>query len=361
METFCPCECISGPGPALHPYFDLCPESTDGRHVVYFSFDGPVPGPGRLVVQAHDGSGSRLIGPRLHGIAHAAARQQWVDAQTVAVAVVREGAGETLLLSIADGSRRRVPGVIRMAAPDGSCALTADNEWRAMGAEPPEVAVWRMVFASGTLTRLFGREELIAAHPRANELRGIAGTLACKHTKWNPDSRRFFHVFHNEGARRKDPSLPRVKSLMLAQSDGSGLRYVDDFGTHPFWGKEGRAIWSFKPLGGDGMAIMEHPLDGGKAVQITDPVHGNHGCLNPAGTHMVMDHFDREQGTAEVNTLCLETGELRPVARFAAVDLAHATGTHPHPTWSRDGRRVYFNAAEQAGHPRVYRAEPGVG
>jgi Tol biopolymer transport system component len=26
---------------------------------------------------------------------------------------------------------------------------------------------------------------------------------------------------------------------------------------------------------------------------------------------------------------------------------------HPHPVWSRDGRRVYFNAAD-AGAPQVY-------
>jgi len=36
----------------------------------------------------------------------------------------------------------------------------------------------------------------------------------------------------------------------------------------------------------------------------------------------------------------------RVLARFATPDTTHETGVHPHPVWSRDGERVYFNVAE---------------
>ena len=41
------------------------------------------------------------------------------------------------------------------------------------------------------------------------------------------------------------------------------------------------------------------------------------------------------------------------LATFPLPDLTHETGVHPHPAFSHDVRRAYFNATEDGGKPYV--------
>jgi hypothetical protein len=69
--------------------------------------------------------------------------------------------------------------------------------------------------------------------------------------------------------------------------------------------------------------------------------------------------FGEGIGFAEILLSDLVTGEHEVLASFANAnantnaDYEHATGCHPHPVWSRDGKCIYFNAAE-SGLPYLY-------
>ena len=60
-----------------------------------------------------------------------------------------------------------------------------------------------------------------------------------------------------------------------------------------------------------------------------------------------------EQGRAAVLLYDVATGKHRVLATFRLNDASHQTGIHPHPVWSRDGKRAYFNSAE-TGMPQVW-------
>ena len=49
----------------------------------------------------------------------------------------------------------------------------------------------------------------------------------------------------------------------------------------------------------------------------------------------------------------LRSGALEVLARFRNADCSQTTGCHPHPVYSRDDRRIYFNAAED-GYTKLF-------
>ena len=348
-----------GPGAAVHAYFDICPESPDGDRFVYFSFPGAFPGPGRMVVADADATGHRAVGPVLPGVAHTGARQLWVDNDTVAGGRIGADGPETVLVSVDTGESRAVAGVLRMASPAGDLGLTSSQEVRRLNVEPEEEAVHLMHLGSGRLERLFALEDMLALHPMRDEIPdGERRYLAVKHTKWSTDGARFLVVFTNLPFLRKCADLsavrsPAVKSLFVANADGSGLRYVGEFGSHPFWG-DASAIWS---VGHDkeGATVEALSANGGEPRILARRVPGSHVALSPDGARLVMDVFQRPApGFGQVWTLDMRTDERTLLVTLATPDLAHQTGCHPHPVWSQDGGAVYFNAAED-GVPHVHR------
>ena len=75
---------------------------------------------------------------------------------------------------------------------------------------------------------------------------------------------------------------------------------------------------------------------------------------SPDGANLVADVMNwPERGTGGILVYDLTTGGFNQIVTMATRDTSHATGCHPHPAWSRDGRRIYFNSADD-GVPAVY-------
>ena len=91
------------------------------------------------------------------------------------------------------------------------------------------------------------------------------------------------------------------------------------------------------------------------ATVLFDKAPGVHPSFSLDMKHVMTDVYDwPAKGVAALLLYDADgSGAHQVLARFAAPDLTHAMGTHPHPAWSRDGRRIYFNAAE-ARAPHLY-------
>ena len=51
----------TGTKPAIHRYYDNPVESPDGKHILFFEFDGPIPGPGTVMIADPQGGNPQAV------------------------------------------------------------------------------------------------------------------------------------------------------------------------------------------------------------------------------------------------------------------------------------------------------------
>ncbi len=334
----------------IHCYFDITPESPDGRRVALFRI-APDKAGGQVLVVNADGTERREVGPPIVAPMgpnwhHGEAAQQWLDNSRVVHNRVRsDGRPTSAIVDVETGQLHMLDVTVRMLHPSRSLGITSSHEMK-LGAgrdtEPP--AVFRVDLDSGIVTRLFGIDDILAIHPRADVARKYP--MQFKHTKWSPDGTRLFVVYHNEHLRDVHRGGDRVKSIILADADGGRLRYLGEFGHHPMWSPDGRDVLTYEPHADGSQSLVARPADGGESRTLLSPAPGVHGSLDPAAATLVTDTVPGTAGgDGSVFTLDLATGAQRTLATFTHPPIPHDHRVHPHPAWSRDGRRAYFNAA----------------
>jgi hypothetical protein len=331
---------------AVHAYFDLCPESPDGQEVTYFGFDDQRPGPGQVMACHRDGTAHQIVGRAPRGGANGGALQQWVGKDLIAYRSRVDGNAMTQVVSLADGSVRSIPGALRMFSPVNGLGLYASRHAARSGVERSDEAVYSLELESGESRPLFTMADVVELHPLADSFTE-EDPVHFTHTKWSHDGTQMFAVVTNEMYIWRGGKSKLIKSLVLASADGSDLRYLTEFGHHPMWGPGDAFLHTFDRLPEGGQAFVAHPLDGSAPYSIFPEAPGVHPSFDPAGQYVVTDVFRwPEPGQGAILLYDVSSGEYQVLSRFATPDTTHETGVHPHPVWSRDGKRVYFNVAE---------------
>ena len=364
MRSDYPVNQVSDPGvaSALHAYFDLCPESPDGQMVTYFAFDRRRPGPGRVMVCRRDGSVQRALARAPWGKANEGAKQQWIGNEAVSFHVLKDGPPRSML-ALLDGSEpRMLPRPIRSYCAETSLALA--HSLSAQGFEDAEATIYLMDLERETVDVLFTRESVLAVHPMGKAVLADPDTdprmLYFKKPEWSHDGSLFFFVYTNaqEGPRPEKGIF--IKSLFVASADGSDLCYLGEFGRAPMWGPDDRYVYTVDPIDEEGnRTVVAHPIDGSDSCPLLPRIEGIHANLSPDGERIAIDVFGwPEPDRAAIWLYDVPSGEHVVAAEFGAPDRSHATGVHPHPAWSRNGKRVYFAAGEE-NLPRLYAIDVG--
>ncbi len=349
---------LSAGAAAVHRYYDTPCESPDGDRILYFRFDGPIPGPGEVVVAGRDGADPRALA-RVDAdcLGHVGAQATWVDRETVSYAADGARASVTVIASLNGGGTREVRGGIRQFHPDARRAVV-----NRAGAAPGDELSWKRKTIvesvdcdSGDVLPLLTVEQAAAAHPAGNV---DPSRMNLMNTKWSPDGTRLFAVFTDEIYARHHCEKRTIKSLILVNADGSDVRYLGEFTHHPIWSPDGAAVIAHlrnERFGGQDLVSL--PLDGSGTRTLIAGYAGVHSTPNRAGTKVITDAFrSPAEGGASILRYDLESGEAEVLCSGAHRDFDHNTGCHPHPQWSADEKRVYFNMAD-SGSPQLYALE----
>lgn len=348
-----------GTTPAMHAYMDICPESPDAKRITYFEFEDKVPGWGRVVVANRDGGDARYVSERVLGGDHDGTRQQWLDNDHLIFGI--EDEAWSLIVNVDDLSSRRVQGSIGMVSEIHGKGLTHNNypasKYKGSARKPSEVMI--MNLENGSTSVLLNRKEMVPLHPRRDLIEDPKwkDMGVFKHPKWSPSGEQFFWVYMLE---IKGTDTKLVKSAFLANRDGENIRYISEIGQHSMWSTND-ALLSYvrhedfrhkdNPTG---QGVMIHPLNGDPGYPLIPNALGIHGSLNPRGDLFVTDIFDwPEDGAHAVLLYDVASGDYRELVRMRAEQEDPSNSMHPHPVWSRDGQRIYFNGSD-TGKRRLY-------
>jgi len=348
----------AGTAPALHAYMDICPESPDEKHITYFEFEDNFPGWGRVVVANQDGSNPRYVSERVEGGDHDGTRQQWLDNDHLIFGI--EDEAWSIIVNIQDKTSRRVEGSIGMVSEINGNGLTHNNypiSKYGKNHKPSEMMI--MNLESGTTKTLLNEIEMIPMHPRRDIITDPKwkGMGVFKHPKWSPDGSKLFWVYMLE---IKGTNTKLVKSALLADSDGNNIRYVTEVGQHSMWSDNNNLLSYIRRPGFEHWEnpteqdVMIHPTNGDEDYPLIPNALGIHGSLNPGGDLFVTDIHDwPEKGKHAVLLYDVATGDYRVLARMRGAKDDSKNDIHPHPSWSRDGKGIYFNGTD-TGESRVY-------
>lgn len=349
----------AGTAPTMHAYMDICPESPDAKNITYFEFEDTVPGWGRVVVANRDGSEPRYISGRIRGGDHDGTRQQWLDNDHVLFGI--EDEAWSIIVNVKDNTSRKVKGSIGMVSETNGKGLTHNNypasQYKGTDRKPSEVMI--MDLEKGTTQVLLNRKEMVSMHPRRAIIEDPKwkDMGVFKHPKWSPDGTQFFWVYMLE---IKGTNQKLVKSALLADADGSNIRYVTEIGQHAMWSGNNALLSYIRPEGfhitdnPSGQQVMIHPINGDPEYPLIPNALGIHGSLNPKGDLFVTDIFDwPEKGTHAVLIYDVASGDYRELLRMRAEKNDPKNSMHPHPVWSRDGNGIYFNGSD-TGKRRLY-------
>jgi hypothetical protein len=349
----------AGTAPSMHAYMDICPESPDATRITYFEFEDKVPGWGRVVVANRDGSEPHYVSERVRGGDHDGTRQQWLDNDHLLYGI--EDEEWSIIVNVKDNSTRKVAGSIGMVSEINGKGLTHNNypasKYKRAARKHSEVML--MDLAKGEVEVLLNKEEMIPMHPRREIIEDPKwkdmGTF--KHPKWSPNGEKFFWVYMLEV---KGTNKKLVKSALLADKDGNGIRYVSEVGQHAMWQSNDTLLSYIRrddfdlvnnPTAQD---VMIHPINGEPDYPLINNALGIHGSLNPDGDLFVTDIFDwPEKGAHAVLLYDVASGDFRELVRMRAENDDPKNTMHPHPVWTRDGQRVYFNGSD-TGKRRFY-------
>lgn len=333
-----------------HTYYDICPWSADGRHLLFSS--SPIAA--TWAPFGHDTLASRagrvnLLDTATHEIREVADGAIYLrHCGTFALwqgrrIAFRQDEAHSVSLDPVTGDRCKLPGRVRQVSPDGqvfAVLLRSPHE----GGQGAAVGVMN---ADGSGTReLVSREQLHALTPNRAEF--AAEDMLLGNTKWHPDSQHLLvttWIYPVPTARR---------SLYIVSRDGRERRWLGHFAHHHSWANGGRQVLfndrvevapgRFEPR----MCLID--FDGrNRRVAFDQPV-GSHPLMHPAGD-CIVDADRRGIWLAH-----LADGRLERLVDFAAEFAGTHAGTHPHPVWNQDGTKVLYNSAE-SGHCEVYLLE----
>jgi hypothetical protein len=329
----------------IHAYFNTSPESPDGRHVLFYVSSLGDGDHGELrVLERATGRVRTLARIAKVEDAHRAACQQWADdGRSVAYHDCREGRWLVAAVDLESGVERIIAHdrQLGFGAPTQPFLPLYGCHWNPGEHRNLELADVR----TGKITTAVSITDVVAAH-QAWVTKTFLTTegLAVFFPVMSPDGGKvFFKVAKGRGGsdfRGMDVSH-RDGKVVWDLKEGRNLRRYDYWG-HPSWAPDSLGIFE------KGNVLASLVDDTSRMYAKGSP--SNHPSLSPDMSVFVTDaDLTKREGNAGVWGIIVgntRAEEHAVIHRF--LNTGGATSwrrSHPHPTFSTDGKRIYFNVS----------------
>ncbi len=331
---------------SIHSYFNACPESPDGRYVLYFTSTASSGECGGLRILDRMGKRERVIVDDVVAEdAHRVACQQWyAGGRKVVYHDFKCGRWLVMVADVATGEVKVLAEdrQLGFGAPMGQWAPLYGSHWK-QGAHRDLEMVHVDTGEIRTVVRV--RDVLERYGDEVREIVGD-GDVSIFFPVVSPDGDKvFFKMARGSGTDDfKSPQASRREGKFVYDlKRGEFLRFFREWG-HPSWSPDSSGIFE------KGNILLD--LASGKERCVAPGAPSDHPSLSPAQGIFVTDAdiTYREGGKPKEWGICvgsLETDEFTTIHRFD-----HSQGAkswriaHPHPVFSADGRRIYFNVSD---------------
>lgn len=212
---------------------------------------------------------------------------------------------------------------------------------------PDKTCIWKIDLESGVVTPLLKYTDFANFEPRS-EMKEEGSVHKINHLMLSPNGKRFMVLYRWFVGQRK------YTRLVTCNVDGTEMYNLsdDDMVSHCFW-KNDEEILAFerKKEGGAGYYLMKDKTQEYK--HLWSEMNGDgHPSYSPDGKLVVTDTYPDK---ARISSVKVMDGEkVRVVARvFSPFRYDNDTRCDLHPRWSRDGRKICFDAVFE-GHRGLF-------
>lgn len=326
---------------SVHSYFNTCPESPDGKALVYFASTDPECHHGEVRVLDRASGESRVLASSVTvEDPHRTACQQWLSGgRRVVFHDLRDGQWVVVCVDLPTGSERVLArGRMTGWGQPGSDVVPLYGPHFDPG---PHTGIELLNVATGEIRAVLTAQALREAYPEV--LRQIYGDkpVSAYFPTLSPDRRRvFFKGATPLGGDFRSKQASFREGLFCYDLARKRFLFARMKWGHPAWHPDSRQIINVMNILIDSDTGAERPISG------VPRFPGTHPSISPDGRLFTTDSYDGGKQHYSVVIGDLAGGDYETIHRFDNSQGATSwRPSHPHPIFSADGRRLYFNVS----------------
>lgn len=331
---------------SIHTYFNLSPESPDGRYVLFYTSTSEDGQHGEIRVRERATGKEILLADKIYTEdAHRAACQQWVsNGRRVVFHNDVNGEWQVISADVPSGKLRVLARnrMLSWGRPDGDVVPLYKPHW-APG-DHPDIELLNV--ETGELKTAVTAKATLAAYPKQIAARFGDRPISLFFPILSPDRKRM--VFKLATATGTDPRSAAASDrecLIGYDLQSSRFLFFRAKWGHPAWHPDSQTLINVPNLLEDAQTGAARPIPN------LPKFPGSHPSISPDGklfaTDTTLETFGGKKSEWGVVVGDLAGERYKILHRF---DNSHGAKSwrvsHPHPYFSADGKRLYFNVSE---------------
>ncbi len=350
----------------IHSYFNTCPESPDGKFVLFYASKAKDGHHGEVVIRDRQTGAEKTLATNINAEdAHRAACQQWLSqGKRVVFHGERDGQWFTACVDL-DTMKERVLARGQLAGwgqPSGDIVPLYGQHWNPGTHRDLDL----INVATGEKTTPVTVDALKAAYPV-----WFGKTFGDEHPSiffpiLSPDRQRvFFKMALATGEDPRSKSASARQGLICYSLAEKRFLYMNSKWGHPSWQPDSRHITEvhFTTYDSNDGSMTQNPgmaskaqrlklaAEGKPPVAAVHDVSGDHPSMSPDGRLIVTDTTMTGFGGAG-NEWGVVLTDVQGKGQIILHKFDNSHGakswrvSHPHPVFSADGKRIYYNVSD---------------